>query len=419
MLNFTSKTESKLLQTIPHKGVDLCSSLSTLMWGFVFTIQYKLSQTRPRIEATLRDSLVAKMRGLVLLLTQTITMKKTATFFVLLFLLVPSLSFASFDVSVKYGSKGPAVSEVQDFLTDQGFLKGTVDGKFGFATLRAVKAFQTANNLTPDGYFGKASRSAAQSILADLTQGSDAEETADTGTVSAPVVQPAPPKPVSDTGTQTQISALTQQVAQQQTTLNQIAQNTQTIANNSTPAYTSPMPPVSDPVITPVQTPLVEPALVVTNDSPNGYVSQTISKNTTHALLATLNIQNPTEDTGSIFLVNFSTGVFNANNITDNPLLTNISLEYTIDGVTQTIPTTAEISEGPAFILADQLNIPLLAGDTIKFNLYADVGDPEGNRTAEFIVKPSDFMIRNTNNNNKNFAISLPYNLDIVNNFTN
>lgn len=57
MLNFTSKTESKLLQTIPHKGVDLCSSLSTLMWGFVFTITYKLSQTRPRIEATLRDSL--------------------------------------------------------------------------------------------------------------------------------------------------------------------------------------------------------------------------------------------------------------------------------------------------------------------------------------------------------------------------
>lgn len=186
-------------------------------------------------------------------------MKKTATFFVLLFLLVPSLSFASFDVSVKYGSKGPAVSEVQDFLTDQGFLKGTVDGKFGFATLRAVKAFQTANNLTPDGYFGKASRTAAQSILADLTQGSDAEETADTGTVSAPVVQPAPPKPVSDTGTQTQIAALAQQVQAQQATLNAIASSTQIVAQNTAPIVVPPLPSL-------IATPLVAPE--VCNDTP-------------------------------------------------------------------------------------------------------------------------------------------------------
>lgn len=106
--------------------------------------------------------------------------------FVALFL-VPSLTFASFDTSLKYGNRGDAVSTLQDFLSDQGFLKGSVDGKFGLGTLRAVEAFQTANGLDSDGYFGLASRTAANAILATIIAPSDKEEQAETGTVTTPV----------------------------------------------------------------------------------------------------------------------------------------------------------------------------------------------------------------------------------------
>lgn len=104
--------------------------------------------------------------------------------FVLIALLVPSLSQASFDVSLKYGSRGANVIELQDFLQDQNLYIGKVDGKFGLGTLRAIKAFQTANNLGIDGYFGSATRAKADEILAADLEGSNAAEQAETGTVA-------------------------------------------------------------------------------------------------------------------------------------------------------------------------------------------------------------------------------------------
>lgn len=86
---------------------------------------------------------------------------------------------ASFDISLKYGSRGDAVEQLQDFLTDQGFYTGKIDGKFGLGTLRSVKAFQKANGLAPDGFFGKASRAKATSILADILKSSQDAEKAD------------------------------------------------------------------------------------------------------------------------------------------------------------------------------------------------------------------------------------------------
>jgi peptidoglycan hydrolase-like protein with peptidoglycan-binding domain len=71
--------------------------------------------------------------------------------------------------------------ELQDFLQDQGFLTGNVDGRFGFGTRKAVIAFQTANGLKADGYFGRASREKAASLLTfDNTT-----EIEETGTVAA------------------------------------------------------------------------------------------------------------------------------------------------------------------------------------------------------------------------------------------
>ncbi len=56
--------------------------------------------------------------------------------------------------SLKLGSKGQEVRNVQKKLKDLGFLKGNVDGDFGEATEKAVKAFQKQYGLTVDGKVG-------------------------------------------------------------------------------------------------------------------------------------------------------------------------------------------------------------------------------------------------------------------------
>ena len=56
--------------------------------------------------------------------------------------------------TLKYGSTGSRVTELQNNLKKLGYSVGTVDGKFGAATKRAVIAFQSANGLTPDGLAG-------------------------------------------------------------------------------------------------------------------------------------------------------------------------------------------------------------------------------------------------------------------------
>lgn len=115
-------------------------------------------------------------------------MKKFINIGILCALLFPMVSLAYFDTSLKYGSRGEAVSELQDFLQDQDFLIGKVDGKYGLGTVKAVKAFQTANGLFADGYFGKGSRAKASSLLAVILKDSDATELAETGAV-IPVVK--------------------------------------------------------------------------------------------------------------------------------------------------------------------------------------------------------------------------------------
>lgn len=57
--------------------------------------------------------------------------------------------------SLKNGSTGAAVRELQQRLKDLGYYTGTVDGDFGTGTENAVRAFQKANGLTQDGKAGK------------------------------------------------------------------------------------------------------------------------------------------------------------------------------------------------------------------------------------------------------------------------
>lgn len=56
--------------------------------------------------------------------------------------------------TLKIGSKGQSVTNVQEFLNDEGFYKGKIDGDFGPIMQNAVIIFQKQFNLTPDGVIG-------------------------------------------------------------------------------------------------------------------------------------------------------------------------------------------------------------------------------------------------------------------------
>jgi hypothetical protein len=56
--------------------------------------------------------------------------------------------------TLKIGSVGKQVSQIQEFLDDEGFYKGLIDGSFGPKTQSAVIAFQKQFNLSPDGVIG-------------------------------------------------------------------------------------------------------------------------------------------------------------------------------------------------------------------------------------------------------------------------
>lgn len=54
----------------------------------------------------------------------------------------------------KMGSRGEEVKQIQTKLKNLGFYKGSIDGIYGSATVKAVKAFQKSKGLTVDGIAG-------------------------------------------------------------------------------------------------------------------------------------------------------------------------------------------------------------------------------------------------------------------------
>ena len=56
--------------------------------------------------------------------------------------------------TLRFGSRGAAVSQLQLALQKAGFSPGNIDGVFGINTQNAVRRFQSANRLTPDGIVG-------------------------------------------------------------------------------------------------------------------------------------------------------------------------------------------------------------------------------------------------------------------------
>ncbi len=78
--------------------------------------------------------------------------------------LLPSLTNASFDQNLQYGSRGVAVTNLQIMLVAQGCFTMTPTGNFYSHTLQAVKCFQQKHALPTTGYFGPMSREVANSL---------------------------------------------------------------------------------------------------------------------------------------------------------------------------------------------------------------------------------------------------------------
>ncbi len=60
----------------------------------------------------------------------------------------------AFAMTLKKGSSGESVRELQQALNEKGFWVGTPDGVFGVGTEAGLKKFQSANGLTADGVAG-------------------------------------------------------------------------------------------------------------------------------------------------------------------------------------------------------------------------------------------------------------------------
>lgn len=112
-----------------------------------------------------------------------------------MFVLPFSASAASFNTDLQYGSTGTQVTQLQEFLTDQGVYSGPITGNFFSLTLAGVKAFQRGESVQPvSGYFGPITRGVANDILskqAPDTEGSAATTTpaVDLHTNTTPVQQ--------------------------------------------------------------------------------------------------------------------------------------------------------------------------------------------------------------------------------------
>lgn len=76
--------------------------------------------------------------------------------------------------TLRYGSRGTQVRNLQYKLRQWGYYNGSIDGIFGSATLEAVKFFQRRNGLTVDGIVGPQTAAALGMTLTTSASGGSA-----------------------------------------------------------------------------------------------------------------------------------------------------------------------------------------------------------------------------------------------------
>ena len=91
--------------------------------------------------------------------------------------------------TLRAGSSGNDVKQLQENLIQLGYLTGKADGVYGDKTVAAVRAFQKANNLTEDGTAGAATLKAVYSGTAKKAE-KTAEPTATATTKPTPTPKP-------------------------------------------------------------------------------------------------------------------------------------------------------------------------------------------------------------------------------------
>lgn len=97
---------------------------------------------------------------------------------ILSFAVVQTTSVAE-AATLKQGSRGDLVKNVQQKLIRWGYLKGTADGIFGAKTKAAVFAFQKKNGLTADGVIGTRTAQALGISLSSSTSTSSTTSSTD------------------------------------------------------------------------------------------------------------------------------------------------------------------------------------------------------------------------------------------------
>lgn len=100
-----------------------------------------------------------------------------------LLIIAPVVSMASIDTNLSFGSRGQAVSDLQNLLISKGFLNTSASGGFYSLTKQAVVAYQTSLGLPATGFVGPMTRA---KINAEFVS-----ETASVGTSQSTQTPPA------------------------------------------------------------------------------------------------------------------------------------------------------------------------------------------------------------------------------------
>ena len=97
------------------------------------------------------------------------TFKRVVTLLLALVTVLSLLPLASPQAaSLKQGSKGTEVKQLQKNLIGLGFLEGSADGSYGSKTRRAVESFQAEFGLKADGTAGEATQTAIYNAVVRL-----------------------------------------------------------------------------------------------------------------------------------------------------------------------------------------------------------------------------------------------------------
>ena len=95
--------------------------------------------------------------------------KRVVTLLLALVTVLSLLPLASTQAAtLKQGSKGTDVKQLQKNLIGLGFLEGSADGSYGAKTKAAVKKFQAEFGLSPDGNAGDATQAAVENAVVRL-----------------------------------------------------------------------------------------------------------------------------------------------------------------------------------------------------------------------------------------------------------